>query len=163
MHPHLVHGLIDPPNSPSQNGISIGSAVFAQLTAERPTRRIRQHFDYSWVHFTFSPCRAISLQRCTNRGEIWHYSATVDSFALNFTPHRVELRCGTPRTINFVKLGKIMPHRTYQLLDFPAVSFSLLSSPFFHSLSFPSPSLSLSLPFHSLHLDPIHTLEFGIS
>jgi len=33
-HPHLIHGSLGLPDSAAQNGISIGSAVFAQLTAE---------------------------------------------------------------------------------------------------------------------------------
>jgi len=34
--PHLTHASLDPPESYNPNNISIGSAVFAQLTAECP-------------------------------------------------------------------------------------------------------------------------------
>jgi len=144
VHPHSVHGSLDPPNSASKTASRSVQPFSHSYTAERPTRHIRQHFDYSWVHFTFSSCRVI--QRCTNSGEIWHYSATVDSFAPNFTPHRVELRCDTPRTINFVKPGKTIAPQNVSTARF---SCPLTQSPPLTSL-LPFPLLSFPFPFPSL-------------
>jgi len=40
--PHPIHGFVSPPCAHDRNGISIGSAIFAQLTAECPYWRTLQ-------------------------------------------------------------------------------------------------------------------------